>query len=191
MGTFTNCTIHGYQLGKWGSDGGTIKNSILVNGHINGAQGGGWDVTYSVRANVGSGDIGTTFGEGDVSLSSIEDVLFIDISSGNEVNTIVIQTGSPAIDGDPNDNYSIEPSPNGGRINVGAYGNTADAQITSTPITNDISLDVNENESKTIDFSSFTNDSNINTVYSIESSTNSIVSTLSEVGGTTVVYSLI
>ena len=33
-GTFTNCTIHGYQLGKWGSDGGTIKNSILVNGHI-------------------------------------------------------------------------------------------------------------------------------------------------------------
>ena len=73
------------------------------------------------------------------------------------------------------------------RINVGAYGNTADAQITSTPITNDISLDVNENESKTIDFSSFTSNSNINTVYSIESSTNSIVSTLSEVSGTTVV----
>ena len=90
-GTFTNCTIHGYQLGKWGSDGGTIKNSILVNGHINGipTQGGGWDVTYSVRANVGSGDIGATFGEGDVSLSSIEDVLFIDISSGNEVNPII------------------------------------------------------------------------------------------------------
>ena len=58
-----------------------------MNGHINGIpQGGGWDVTYSVRANVGSGDIGATFGEGDVSLSSIEDVLFIDISSGNEVN---------------------------------------------------------------------------------------------------------
>ena len=100
--------------------------------------------------------------------------MFIDISSGNEVNhDYRLQTGSPAIDaGDPNDNYSIEPSPNGGRINVGAYGNTADAQITSTPITNDISLDVNENESKTIDFSSFTSNSNINTVYSIESSTN-------------------
>ena len=109
MGTFTNCTIHGYQLGKWGSDGGTLK-FILVNGHINGipTQGGGWDVTYSVRANVGSGDI-ATFGEGDVSLSSIEDVLFIDISSGNEVNhDYRLQTGSPAIDaGDPNDNYVL------------------------------------------------------------------------------------
>jgi len=32
---------------------------------------------------------------------------------------------SPAIDaGDPTSDYSLEPVPNGGRINMGAYGNT-------------------------------------------------------------------
>ena len=37
---------------------------------------------------------------------------------------------SPAIDmGDPTDGYSLEPSPNGKRINIGAYGNTAEAAL--------------------------------------------------------------
>ena len=35
---------------------------------------------------------------------------------------------SPCIDaGDPNSDYSLEPKPNGGRINIGAYGNTPEA----------------------------------------------------------------
>ncbi len=35
---------------------------------------------------------------------------------------------SPAIDaGEPADDYSLEPQPNGGRINIGAYGNTQEA----------------------------------------------------------------
>ncbi|MDZ7337718.1 MAG: FecR domain-containing protein [candidate division KSB1 bacterium] len=35
---------------------------------------------------------------------------------------------SPCIDaGDPSDDYSLEPEPNGGRIDMGAYGNTAEA----------------------------------------------------------------
>jgi hypothetical protein len=35
---------------------------------------------------------------------------------------------SPCIDaGDPKDDYAKEPSPNGGRINIGVYGNTAEA----------------------------------------------------------------
>ena len=35
---------------------------------------------------------------------------------------------SPCIDaGDPNDDYSNEPDPNGGRINMGAFGNTDQA----------------------------------------------------------------
>jgi outer membrane protein assembly factor BamB len=39
--------------------------------------------------------------------------------------------GSPTIDaGDPTDDYAREPSPNGGRINVGAFGNTSDAAPT-------------------------------------------------------------
>ena len=39
--------------------------------------------------------------------------------------------GSPCIDtGDPSSNYSNEPLPNGGRINMGAYGNTSEAMTT-------------------------------------------------------------
>ena len=35
---------------------------------------------------------------------------------------------SPCIDaGDPRDDFSNEPEPNGGRINMGAYGNTKEA----------------------------------------------------------------
>jgi len=35
---------------------------------------------------------------------------------------------SPCINaGNPDDDYSKEPSPNGGRINMGAYGNTSEA----------------------------------------------------------------
>ena len=38
--------------------------------------------------------------------------------------------GSPVIDtGDPADGYALEPSPNGKRINMGAYGNTAEAAL--------------------------------------------------------------
>ncbi len=38
------------------------------------------------------------------------------------------ETTSPCIDaGDPKDDYAKEPSPNGGRINIGVYGNTAEA----------------------------------------------------------------
>ncbi|ETR67869.1 MAG: hypothetical protein OMM_11129 [Candidatus Magnetoglobus multicellularis str. Araruama] len=37
---------------------------------------------------------------------------------------------SPCIDtGNPNDDYSNEPSPNGNRINMGAYGNTSEAYV--------------------------------------------------------------
>jgi hypothetical protein len=38
---------------------------------------------------------------------------------------------SPCIDaGDPASSYSLEPSPNGGQVNMGAYGNTAQASMT-------------------------------------------------------------
>ena len=44
------------------------------------------------------------------------------------------KVGSPCVDaGDPSDNYSQEPAPNGNRINMGAYGNTPEATITYTP----------------------------------------------------------
>jgi hypothetical protein len=35
--------------------------------------------------------------------------------------------------GDPADDFSAEPAPNGGRINIGAFGDTADAELSATP----------------------------------------------------------
>ena len=52
------------------------------------------------------------------------DPLFIDSTNGN----YHLQKGSPAIDaGDPVEDFSKEPMPNGERINIGAYGNTPEA----------------------------------------------------------------
>jgi hypothetical protein len=46
---------------------------------------------------------------------------FLDSQNGN----YKLRPNSPCIDaGDPNDDFSQEPEPNGGRINIGAYGNT-------------------------------------------------------------------
>jgi hypothetical protein len=45
-----------------------------------------------------------------------------------------LQSGSPCIDaGDPGVSYDNEPEPNGGRINMGAYGNTNQAATSPAP----------------------------------------------------------
>jgi len=74
-------------------------------------------------------------GTGDISL----DPLFYDVSNHkfylnstigtwNGLAWEVMVVDSPCIDaGDPTDDYSDEPAPNGNRINMGAYGNTVDA----------------------------------------------------------------
>jgi predicted outer membrane repeat protein len=42
-----------------------------------------------------------------------------------------LKTDSPCIDaGDPKTDFSNEPQPNGGRVNLGSYGNTAEATVT-------------------------------------------------------------
>jgi hypothetical protein len=57
------------------------------------------------------------------------DPLFVDVASDDYHLSIC----SPAIDaGDPSSDFSNEPEPNGGRINMGAYGNTPEATITVT-----------------------------------------------------------
>jgi len=78
-------------------------------------------------------------GEGNV----IDDPLFVDPDSGDyhlrsergrywpEYDIWVLdKITSPCIDGgDPNADYSNEPTPNGGRINMGAYGGTMEASM--------------------------------------------------------------
>jgi len=49
-------------------------------------------------------------------------------------NDYTEMTGSPSIDaGDPNDAFDLEPAYNGGRINLGAYGDTPFAATSPTP----------------------------------------------------------
>ncbi len=50
----------------------------------------------------------------------------------NGTTWITDEITSPCIDGgDPEDDYAKEPSPNGGRINIGVYGNTGEASKSS------------------------------------------------------------
>jgi len=45
------------------------------------------------------------------------------------------RTTSPGVDaGDPNSHVANEPTPNGGRINIGAYGGTGQASLSSMPV---------------------------------------------------------
>lgn len=53
------------------------------------------------------------------------------ISGGNE-DSFIDDVDSPCIDaGDPASDYSNEPLPNGGRVNMGVYGNTLEASLSS------------------------------------------------------------
>ncbi|RLI99161.1 MAG: hypothetical protein DRP08_07515, partial [Candidatus Aenigmatarchaeota archaeon] len=82
---------------------------------------------------------GVSAGEGDISV----DPLFADPDNGdfhlksqygrwNGSVWVIDDVTSPCIDaGDPEDDYSNEPEPNGGRINLGAYGNTPEASKSS------------------------------------------------------------
>jgi outer membrane protein assembly factor BamB len=56
--------------------------------------------------------------------------VFVDPSDGTYLEAV----GSPTVDaGDPADEYDLEPAPNGGRINQGAYGNTPYAAKSFVP----------------------------------------------------------
>lgn len=90
----------------------TIKNSIIWN------NGNNLDITAGT-VNVSY----TDFGGGRQGTGNInQDPKFV--GSGD----YHLQSSSPAIDaGDPSSSYSNEPVPNGGRINMGAYGNTSEA----------------------------------------------------------------
>ena len=95
-------------------------------------------VTYNLFFANGSGlyrDEGTTdyytvsalnLGVPEAAFNREGDPLFVDRSNDN----YHVRLCSPAIDaGDPRSLFNNEPSPNGGRINLGAYGNTTEATI--------------------------------------------------------------
>jgi hypothetical protein len=114
----------------------TAKNNIIVKNHEYGIYGNVAssynDIWNNTLGNYGGG---ASAGTGDISA----DPLFADTVNGdfhlksqygrwNGTSWVDDIVTSPGIDaGDPSSDYSEEPSPNGGRINMGAYGNTAEA----------------------------------------------------------------
>ena len=130
---------------KSGFDGGTIKNNIITSckkgiylrdGSPTVA------IDYNDVWNNPSGNyVGFTAGEHDISV----DPLFVGAPDYHLQSTAGSYHGgawtadgsnSPCIDaGDPSSDYLNEPYYNGGRINMGAYGNTAEASKTFQPPT--------------------------------------------------------
>lgn len=118
-----NTTIADYLTGINVAPGGSLslRNTILAN------------VTDLVGVSDGSGIRYSLISNGNFAGSNGNlggDPLFVDRVAGN----YHLQLGSPAIDsGDPSSAYAKEPLPNGCRINMGAYGDTAEAEASSDP----------------------------------------------------------
>lgn len=144
------------QSGIYIGDGANVdniiaKNNIIVNNNEYGIYGNVIS-SYNDVWNNKKGDYsgGASAGLGDIS----EDPLFADPENGdfhlkseygrwNGSSWVYDNVTSPCIDaGDPSSDYSKEPKPNGGRINMGAYGNAVEASKspgdTTPPIINNI-----------------------------------------------------
>jgi beta propeller repeat protein/parallel beta-helix repeat protein len=134
--TITNCTIAmNIQQGIWGGRP-TIRNSII---YFNGSESNGVQIESDSTTVTYSNIQGSWTGEGNFD----DDPFFIDSANGDY--HLKSQTGrwdsesqswiqddvtSPCIDaGDPDSDWTAEPSPNGERVNIGAYGGTVEASM--------------------------------------------------------------
>jgi hypothetical protein len=122
-----------------------IKNNIIVSNTQYGIKAGALTATSynNVWGNAaGNYNGGVSAGTGSISV----DPLFANPASGDFrlksqygrytlTGWVTDSVTSPAIDaGDPTSAYSLEPAPNGNRINMGAYGNTPEASKSSGTI---------------------------------------------------------
>lgn len=97
----------------------TIKNNILYQNSFSGSLQG--TIQYN---NFWNNDSASYIPPGTTNIE--KDPKFVDAVNGD----FHLRGNSPCIDrGDPADDYSLEPQPNGGRINMGAYGNTPEATL--------------------------------------------------------------
>jgi hypothetical protein len=114
MGTTDNNTVARNSGGGLDSCQGTIRNCIVW-GNSNGSQISSCSApTYSCIDGWAGG------GEGNIA----HNPYFLDATAKN----YHLKTWSPCIDaGDPMAPFSEEPEPNGGRVDMGAYGNTPEA----------------------------------------------------------------
>ena len=139
----TNCTFWGNTagrgggMGSYGTSGATVKNGILWGNTATLGTGPGiYNGTGSSTTASYSCVQGGYAGTGNIDL----DPLFVDPAGTHDFHLksqaghwtaggwVVDGVTSPCLDvGDPADAYGNEPTPHGDRINMGAYGNTAQA----------------------------------------------------------------
>ena len=103
-----------------------LKNSLVAGNGVALAvePPGRLDTSYDDLFDNQTNRVGATSGTGDLALS----VTFADLPGRN----LRLTTSQPSTNlGDPADEVGAEPSPNGGRIDLGAFGGTADAETTA------------------------------------------------------------
>ena len=126
-----NATLRGNGTAVWSAGAVRIKNSLLTENVVAltvdspGTLASRYDDLFFNQKDYQ----GLTAGEGDLS----QGITFADLKT----NDMHIVSAQPSTDkGDPADAVGEEPAPNGGRINLGAFGGTSDAELTdpSTPV---------------------------------------------------------
>jgi hypothetical protein len=119
-----NATLSGNGAGVDAVGASTIKNS-LVTGNDVGLKGAGTGALVSRYDDLFGNTTpyaGLTAGTGDLT----QPVTFIDLGGHN---FLLPGPGASTDQGDPTDDVGQEPTPNGGRINLGAFGGTSDAEL--------------------------------------------------------------
>jgi outer membrane protein assembly factor BamB len=119
-----NATVVADGTGVDSSGSATIKNSLLtgddvgLKSEISGALVSGYDDLFGNT----TAYAGLAAGTGDLATA----VTFVDLAGHN----FLLPGPQPSTDqGDPADEVGAEPTPNGSRINLGAFGGTADAEL--------------------------------------------------------------
>ena len=122
--TIVNATVVADGTGVDSSGSATIKNSLLTGDDVglksetSGALGSSYDDLFGNA----TAYAGLAAGTGDLATA----VTFVDLAGHN----FLLPGPQPSTDqGDPADEVGAEPTPNGSRINLGAFGGTADAEL--------------------------------------------------------------
>ncbi|MBU0963721.1 S8 family serine peptidase [Patescibacteria group bacterium] len=128
-----------FGIAFWGPIDATVRNNILV-GNGSGASVGLYRLAnFGINGEIGYNNIwnfNQAYADFDLETEADYDISVDPLYVNAGLNNLHLQLDSLSIDaGDPSDDYSQEPAPNGNRINQGAYGNTLEATTSDTGAT--------------------------------------------------------